>query len=54
MIETLLLMGLSCGATIFAPSLYLLSVSFFFVNFFENGFLVSSVILIFEISSENL
>jgi hypothetical protein len=54
MVECLLLMGLSCAATIFAPSLYLMSVAFFFCNFFEKGFFVASIILFFEISSENL
>lgn len=54
MLESLLLMGLSCCACIVAPSLYLLSLGFFFCNFFQRGFFNSSLILFFELSSENL
>ena len=54
MLESLLLMGLACCACIVAPSLYLIAVGFFFVNFFQRGFFNASLILFFEISSENL
>lgn len=54
MIETLALLGLTCCSTILIPNAYLLSVALFFANFFLRGFLNSSMILFFEISSENL
>ncbi|CAD8090910.1 unnamed protein product [Paramecium primaurelia] len=54
MIETLALLGFTCCLTILIPNAYLLSVALFFANFFLRGFLNSSMILFFEISSENL
>lgn len=54
MIETLLLMGVACCASILAPTAYILSVALFAANFFQRGFFNSSMILFFEISSENL
>ena len=54
MLETLLFMGIACCAAIFSPSLYILSLAFFACNFFQRGFFNSSIILFFEISSENL
>ncbi|CAD8160524.1 unnamed protein product [Paramecium octaurelia] len=54
MIETLLMMGFACCISMLSPSAYILSVALFAINFFSRGFFNSSMILFFEISSENL